>query len=56
LFKKIISEKNSPIEAVNNAVEAVNQLEGLSDELKQKAIVELLLTGQSATADIPPSE
>ena len=42
LFKKIISEKNSPKEAVTNAFEAVNKIDSLSPELKQKAIVELL--------------
>ena len=52
LFDPIISPDKSPEEAVGNAVEAINSIEGLSPELKQKALAELLLTGASSTAGI----
>jgi hypothetical protein len=52
LFEPIISPDNSPEEAVSNAVKAINSIEGLSPELKQKALAELLLTGASSTAGI----
>jgi hypothetical protein len=52
LFDPIISPDKSPQEAVGSAVEAINSIEGLSPELKQKALAELLLTGASSTAGI----
>jgi len=55
LFEPIISPDKSPEEAVGNAVEAINSIEGLSPELKQKALAELLLTGASSTAGIKAS-
>lgn len=50
--RPIISEDGSPEEIVGNAVEAINSIEGLTPELKQKALAELLLTGESSTAGI----
>ena len=52
VFKPILSSNASPEEAIGNAIEAIDSIEGLSPELKQKALAELLLTGQSSTADI----
>jgi hypothetical protein len=52
LFEPIISADNSPAKAIGNAVEAINSIEGLSPELKQQALAELLLTGDSSTAGI----
>ena len=55
LFEPIISEDSSPEEIVGNAVEAINSIEELTPELKQKALAELLLTGESSTAGIKPT-
>ena len=52
LFEPIISADNSPAKVIENAVEAINSIEGLSPELKQQALAELLLTGDSSTAGI----
>ena len=52
VFKPIVSANAPPEEAIGNALEAINSIEGLSPELKQKALAELLLTGQSSTAGI----
>ena len=55
-FKPIVSDDAPPLEAVRNAFEAVNLIGDLSPELRQKATVELLLTGESNTAGIPKAE
>ena len=52
VFKPIVSANAPPEEAIGNALEAIDSIEGLTPELKQKALAELLLTGQSATAGI----
>mgnify|MGYP001311545705 CR=1 FL=1 len=55
-FKPIVSDDAPPLETVRNAFEAVNLIGDLSPELRQKATVELLLTGESNTAGIPKAE
>jgi hypothetical protein len=55
-FRPIVSDDATPLEAVRNAFEAVNLIGDLSPELRQKATVELLLTGESDTAGIPKAK
>ena len=55
-FKPIVSDNATPSESISNAFEAINQVENLSPEEREKAMIELLLTGKSSAAGISQAE
>jgi hypothetical protein len=52
IFEPIISPNASPAENISNAVKAIEALDHLTTEEKQRSVLELLFTGQSSTAGI----